>query len=30
MAPREFGAGAADFDRRGAVSDEYLRIFKTL
>jgi probable F420-dependent oxidoreductase len=22
--------GAADFDRRGAVSDEYLRIFKTL
>ena len=27
----EFEAlGAADFDRRGAVSDEYLRIFKTL
>ncbi|MGH7390414.1 MAG: TIGR03619 family F420-dependent LLM class oxidoreductase [Candidatus Rokuibacteriota bacterium] len=27
----EFQAlGAADFDRRGAVSDEYLRIFKTL
>src|SRR5438552_16627521 len=27
----EFAAlGAADFDRRGAVSDEYLRIFKTL
>ena len=27
----EFRAlGAADFDRRGAVSDEYLRIFKTL
>ncbi|HEV8584554.1 MAG TPA: LLM class F420-dependent oxidoreductase [Methylomirabilota bacterium] len=27
----EFAAlGAADFDRRGAVSDEYIRIFKTL
>src|SRR5690348_4796775 len=27
----EFSAlGAPDFDRRGAVSDEYLRIFKTL
>jgi alkanesulfonate monooxygenase SsuD/methylene tetrahydromethanopterin reductase-like flavin-dependent oxidoreductase (luciferase family) len=27
----EFEAlGAADFDRRGAVSDEYIRIFKTL
>ena len=27
----EFAAlGAADFDRRGAVSDEYLKIFKTL
>jgi probable F420-dependent oxidoreductase len=27
----EFAAlGAADFDRRGAISDEYLRIFKTL
>src|SRR5437773_10280297 len=27
----EFAAlGAAEFDRRGAVSDEYLRIFKTL